>query len=441
MEIQMIDKFQKHLDKLGFSQLSPIQKAVYEPLLNGDNIVGIAPTGSGKTLSFILPILEKMIPGNGVQGMIVAPSQELAMQLTNVARTFADLVNLKVTAITGGANVKRQIDQIKNHPDLIVGTPGRIKNLIDDRRLKVSGIRTVILDEADDLLDGTTVDTVRLILKAVSKDAQIGFFSATETSQITSKELEKWFDKPVLRYDVRSIDQTQGTVQHGLLTISNFKKNIMLKRLSEMKSFKGLVFFNNVTGMQKTASWLKHNHVITATLASNQRQTDRKKALMNFRLGRIKMLLSTDVAARGLDIVKLSVVVNYDLPASVNGYFHRVGRTGRMGNPGQIINLGNEHDFRNLRLILANTDIELVPVTYQNRKIVLDDELVTYQTAANTNQEQEVNSTALTMDTNTKHKIITHSDANIESNSRTKHKNKHSKRKGMRHKWKQRSKG
>nr|WP_279403643.1 DEAD/DEAH box helicase [Secundilactobacillus kimchicus] len=239
----MITEFQQRFEKLGFSQLSPIQEAVYQPLLDGDSVLGLAPTGSGKTLGFVLPMLEKMTPGDGIQAMIVAPSQELAMQLTNVARTFADLVNLKVTAITGGANVKRQMEQLKKHPDLIVGTPGRIQNLIDDRRLKVAGVKTVIIDEADDLLEGETFDTVRWILQAVPGEVQLGFFSATETPQLTGESLEKWFGQPVTRYDVRAIDQTQGAVRHGLLTISNLKKNVMLRRLAEMKQFKGLVFF------------------------------------------------------------------------------------------------------------------------------------------------------------------------------------------------------
>ncbi|KRK49003.1 DEAD/DEAH box helicase [Secundilactobacillus kimchicus] len=428
----MITEFQQRFEKLGFSQLSPIQEAVYQPLLDGDSVLGLAPTGSGKTLGFVLPMLEKMTPGDGIQAMIVAPSQELAMQLTNVARTFADLVNLKVTAITGGANVKRQMEQLKKHPDLIVGTPGRIQNLIDDRRLKVAGVKTVIIDEADDLLEGETFDTVRWILQAVPGEVQLGFFSATETPQLTGESLEKWFGQPVTRYDVRAIDQTQGAVRHGLLTISNLKKNVMLRRLAEMKQFKGLVFFDNVAGLQKTASWLRHNHVAAATLTANQRQTERQKALTDFRLGRIKLLLSTDVAARGLDIAKLPAVVNYDLPSTANGYTHRAGRTGRMGEPGQVINFGNDHDFRDLKRLLVKTDLNLVPIAYQDRQLVAANE-ATDQAPTVTAKRVSAGGVPATSSTPTE-RTVTRPAAPVEPTAKKKHKNKHSKRKGMRHK-------
>lgn len=432
----MIAEFQQRFEKLGFSALSPIQEAVYQPLLDGDSVLGLAPTGSGKTLAFILPILEKMTPGAGVQAMVIAPSQELAMQLTNVARTFADLVDLKVTAITGGANVKRQMEQLKKHPDLIIGTPGRIQNLIDDRKLKVSGVSTVIIDEADDLLAGETFDTVRWILQAVPGEVQLGFFSATETAPLNAEELEKWFGQPVTRYDVRDVDKTQGQVRHGVLTVSNQNKNVMLKRLADMKQFKALVFFDNVAAMQKTASWLSHNHVAATTLSAGQRQTERQKALTDFRLGRVKLLLSTDVAARGLDIAKLPAVVNYELPSTANAYTHRAGRTGRMGEPGQVVNLGNDHDFRDLKRLLAKTETELVPIRYQDRELVEATGAESVVRAAVGAQSE----TVVPAGTNSAAKPSqkpARSTASVEppvAATHKKKKNKHSKRKGMRHK-------
>lgn len=363
----MIPQFKNRFEKLGFDELSPIQSAVYEPLKNGDSVLGLAPTGSGKTLGFVVPVLERIAPGQGIQAIIVAPSQELAMQLTHVTRSFATLVDLKVTSITGGANVKRQLEQLKKHPEIVVGTPGRILNLIEDHKLKPHDVQTVIVDEADDLLEGETFDAVRTILQNVPSEVQMGFFSATETPILT--ELEKWFGTPVTRIDVRDIDHTQGEVRHGLLEVGNLKKAGMLGKLTSVKQFKALVFFNHVGSLQQTKSWLMHHHVPVATLSANQRQTERQKALTDFRLGRVKLLLSTDVAARGLDIAKLPAVVNFDLPETAIIYTHRVGRTGRMGEPGQVINFGDDHDLRDLKRLLKDTNYELVPVYYQDHKL------------------------------------------------------------------------
>lgn len=431
----MIPQFKKRFEKLGFTELSPIQEAVYDPIKNGDSVLGLAPTGSGKTLGFVIPLLERLTPGEGVQAMIIAPSQELAMQLTQVTRSFATLADLKVTSITGGANVKRQLEQLKKHPDVVIGTPGRILNLLEDRKLKPHQIQTVIVDEADDLLTGETFDAVRAILQEVPAQVQLGFFSATETPILA--ELEKWFGQSVTRVDVRDIDTTQGEVRHGLMTVSNLKKAGLLGRLTSVKQFKALVFFNHVGSLQQAKSWLIHHHVPVATLTSNQRQTERQKALTDFRLGRIKLLLSTDVAARGLDIAKLPAVVNFDLPDTAIIYTHRVGRTGRMGEPGQVINFGDDHDLRDLKRLLRDTEYELVPVYYQDHKLTTTLKQVEQTEKVTAGGPSAEKSTATSK---TPVKVAQNAvkprdaDSVTKTATKKKKKNKHSKRKGMRHK-------
>lgn len=439
----MITEFEKRFEKLGFDKLSPIQTAVYEPIKNGESVLGLAPTGSGKTLGFVVPMLERLAPGMGIQAMIIAPSQELAMQLTNVTRSFAQLVDLKVTALTGGANIKNQLDQLKKHPEIVVGTPGRIQNLADDHKLKMSDLQTVIIDEADDLLDGETLDTVRYIMQSAPSEVQLGFFSATETPIL--QELEKWFGQPVTRYDVRDIDTTQGEVRHGLLSVSNFKKAGMLSKLATVKQFKGLVFFSHMGSLQQAKSWLIHHHAPVATLTANQRQTDRQKALTDFRLGRVKLLLSTDVAARGLDIAKLPAVVNYELPRSANAYTHRTGRTGRMGEPGQVINLGDDHDFRDLKRMLKDTDYQLVPIYYNAHRLttepyvsessaVQSETSASSKTTTSTSTEQATQSQASATEKTAHSAASAKPRQNPVATPKRHKKNKHSKRKGMRHK-------
>jgi superfamily II DNA/RNA helicase len=434
----MLPQFETRFKKLGFDQLSPIQAAVYEPLKAGESVLGLAPTGSGKTLGFVIPVLERLTPGAGIQAMIIAPSQELAMQLTNVTRSFATLADLKVTSITGGANVKRQLEQLKKHPDVVIGTPGRILNLLEDRKLKGHQLKTVIIDEADDLLAGETFDAVRSILQEAPADVQLGFFSATETAILS--ELEKWFGQPVTRVDVRDIDDTQGEVRHGALEVSNLKKAAMLGKLATVKQFKALVFFNHIGDLQQTKSWLMHNHVPAAALTANQRQTERQKALTDFRLGRVKYLLSTDVAARGLDIAKLPAVVNYNLPASEITYTHRVGRTGRMGEPGQVVNFGNEHDLRDLKRLLRETDYDLVPVYYQDHKLVTQFKENPSNQASSAAAPRLVQRGQAVPEGEPELKGQPRSVAPMQPRiqpveTKKKHKkNKHSKRKGMRHK-------
>lgn len=437
----MISQFKTRFEKLGFTELSPIQSAVYEPIKQGQSVLGLAPTGSGKTLGFVLPMLERLTPGDGIQAMIIAPSQELAMQLTNVTRSFATLVDLKVTSITGGANVKRQLEQLKKHPDVVIGTPGRILNLLEERKLKAHQVQTVIVDEADDLLAGETFDAVRAILQEVPAQAQLGFFSATETPILA--ELEKWFGQPVARFDVRAVDNTQGVVRHGLLQVGNLKKAGMLGHLTSIKQFKALVFFNHVGNLQQTKSWLVHHHVPVATLTANQRQTERQKALTDFRLGRVKLLLSTDVAARGLDIAKLPAVVNYDLPGTAIIYTHRVGRTGRMGEPGQVINFGDDHDLRDLKRLLKDTEYNLEPVYYQDHQLSTSmpkqarpksDETPVRAVGDKSQATQVTNNSTADQPVSKEVAVSQPRETSVTKAKKHRNKNKHSKRKGMRHK-------
>ncbi len=174
--------------------------------------------------------------------MIIEPSQELAMQVTRIARSWAKLVDCKVLSLTGGANVKRQTDSLKKRPEVVIGTAGRIKSLISDKKLKTNHIKTVIVDEADDLLQGETLTTVRQIINACYSDVQLGFFSATKTEIL--EELTNWFgNKKIEKFDVRNIDDTRGEVKHGLLEVLRSNRNKMLVRLTHIKEFKALVFF------------------------------------------------------------------------------------------------------------------------------------------------------------------------------------------------------
>ena len=365
----MIEQFQQLFDEKGFQQPTQIQTAVAETLASGKSVLGIAPTGSGKTLAFAWPLLPKVEPGAGVQILILEPSQELAIQTTAVLREWANLIGVKVRSLTGGANLRRQVTMLKKqHPDVVVGTPGRVLHMLDNRDLKLDRLKTLVIDEADDLLRDDTQAVVEDIERATPLNAQLAFFSATSSAAFD--QLSVMFGRDIITYDVRETDQSRGPVRHGLVYARTMsQKTAMLNRLSHTKDFRALVFFDSIKTLHYAASRLKHEHVASATLGGKQRQTERETALRQFRKRQLKLLLTTDVAARGLDIPKLPAVINFELPTTVDQYVHRTGRTGRQGEPGLVINLGSDHDFRDLKKLLADTDYQFTELTVGEKAV------------------------------------------------------------------------
>ncbi|AYP99072.1 DEAD/DEAH box helicase (plasmid) [Limosilactobacillus fermentum] len=350
--------------------MTAIQEAVQKPLEEDKTVFGIAPTGSGKTLAFTWPLLPKVMKGQGTQILVLEPSQELALQTTRVMREWAALLGLKVHSATGGANLRRQTERLKKErPEVVVGTPGRILHLLDTRNLKLNNLATLVIDEADDLLRDDTQAVVEDIERATPLDTQLAFFSATQST--TLEQLDVLFGRDLVKIDVRAQDHSRGPVKHGLVVARTMSdKAVMLERLSQTKNFRALVFFTSIKTLHYTASRLRHDGISSATLGGRQRQTERETVMRQFRKHQVKLLLTTDVAARGLDIPKLPAVVNFELPNTADGYVHRTGRTGRQGEPGLVVNLGDDHDFRDLKKLLADTDYQLEPMTIDKRQLV-----------------------------------------------------------------------
>ncbi|KRM13298.1 DEAD/DEAH box helicase [Paucilactobacillus suebicus] len=434
----MIDVFQKHFDELGFKQPTVIQSAVHDAMTQGKSVLGIAPTGSGKTIAFTLPVLPKIMPEQGVQVLVLSPSQELAVQTANVMRDWAKLLNVKVLALTGGANIHRQIDKLKKHPEVVIGTPGRVLHLLETNHLKIGELQTMIVDEADDMLQDETLAVIEDIERATPMTAQLGFFSATRTPVLD--DLSYMFGREIVEFDVRGEDHSQGIVRHTNLEVSRKHQPDMLRKLSHMKDFRALVFFNQIKTLNYVASNLRHEHVSVAVLGSNERQTEREKSLRMFRNRQIKLLLTTDVVARGLDIDKLPTVINYDLPNNELTYVHRVGRTGRQGEPGMVINFGDDHDLRDLKKILAGTDYKLEPIYFYRNKL-LDhrptegERTESVQTKVNRKMRKvQHNSDKINVDKHVNRMFDENDQFNNQGAKHHKKKNRRQKDKGMRHK-------
>ena len=352
----MDSRFEERLTSVGFTTLTPIQSAVAELLANGQSIDALAPTGTGKTLAFTWPLLPKLVPEDGEQLLILAPSQELAMQTTRIVRDWANVLSLKVLSLTGGANIKHQLDRLKKHPEILIGTPGRVSELINNGKLKLKRLRTLILDEADELLRDDTANQIDIIWDAIDDDdVQVALFGATEVDPSTASGL---FNREFLRIDQRQV-AIPTAIKHEFWLTARDQRQKRLRQLATEKHFQAIVFFNTTKQLKITASFLAHEHVAMATLARGDSSTTRAKSLTNFRQGKAKFLLTTDVAARGLDIPDLPAVINFDLPRDGETYTHRAGRTGRMGKVGTVISFGNDHDFRDLKKMVA-VDIQAI---------------------------------------------------------------------------------
>ncbi|MCH3923234.1 DEAD/DEAH box helicase [Limosilactobacillus sp.] len=363
----MIKQFQEHFNAR-YKEPTAIQSAVAEALQNDKSVLGIAPTGSGKTLAFTLPLLPKVMPGTGTQILVLSPSQELALQTARVMREWATLIGVKVQSLTGGANLYRQVKKLHEHPDVVVGTPGRVLHMLDNHHLKLGHLQTLVIDEADDLLQDDTQAVVEDIERATPLSTQLAFFSATMSPVF--KDLDVMFGRDIVVFDVRDTDKSRGPVKHGYLTArTNQQKTATLRRLASVKDFRALVFFNSTRTLNYAASRLKHEHVNVGILGGRQKQTQRERAMRLFRKRQIKLLLTTDLAARGLDIPKLPGVVNFDLPKTTNTYIHRAGRTGRQGEPGVVLNLGDDHDIRDLKKLVGETDVKLIQMYIANDQL------------------------------------------------------------------------
>lgn len=370
----MIEKlcleFKEHWKGLGYNEPSAIQSKTFEPLVNNQDLVGISPTGTGKTVAYTLPVLQKIEKTSELQLLVLVPSQELAVQVASVLKEWSDQIGLSVQTIIGGANRKRQIEKLKDKPEIVVGTPGRILELAKEKKLKMHKIKTMIFDEADHLLQEEQLKAVKQIISKAPGNRQLVFYSATSNEKMET--LPEWFNIEPIWIDVTEEDKSKGHLMHAYIETPTRKRTETLKRLVQVEHFRGLVFVNNVANLTMVYEKLLYQGVSVAVLHSEKYKTERKKALQQFRDGKIQLLLTTDLASRGLDIPELPYVIQYDLPLSKQSYIHRSGRTARMKSAGTIITLLNERELRELKKITSSLDVVLTPLYLYDRKLVFE---------------------------------------------------------------------
>ncbi|MEG0627509.1 MAG: DEAD/DEAH box helicase [Enterococcus sp.] len=350
---------QKNWEEAGFQQPALIQDKVFSPITEGKNLVGIAPTGSGKTLAYLLPLLNKLEVGVASQILVLTSSQELAMQVVEVARNWLAGSGMKAQPLIGGANVKRQQEALKKKPEVLIGTPGRVLELITAKKIKAANIKTLVFDEVDQLIQGQSLQLIQKIMKAADNQAQRLYFSAT--ADVVLDELKK-LESDLEVVDVSKEDKSQGDVQHFYLETTDRKKVDQLRRLLNLPEFWGMIFFNQLSDMGSGEEKLAFHQLPVVSLASDQSKIARKNAIEQFKKQQAQGLLTTDLASRGLDIESLPFVINVDVPLSEESYLHRAGRVGRMGKSGVVITLVSPQEKADLTKIAKKLMLQIAPI-------------------------------------------------------------------------------
>ncbi|MGB3974430.1 MAG: DEAD/DEAH box helicase [Peptococcia bacterium] len=317
-----------------------VQQEAIPAIIKGENLLVQSPTGTGKTLAYLTPILSQLdIESKALQVLVLVPSRELAVQVAKLARTFSE--ELRVATLIGGANLNRQLEALKAKPQIAVGTPGRVFELLQKRKINGQLIKTIIVDEADKMFSIGFMDDVRGILKATLKSRQVLFFSATLPGQL-QEQATQLIDNPRF-LKVGEEGRVPKTISHVFFMSSKEQKNITLTRLlRRYQPVRAIVFVQRNEGVSSLARRLQDSGIDAVGLHSALPQQARKKVLEDYRQGKVRVLITTDLLARGMDFAKVDYIFNYDLPLDEKHYLHRAGRTGRAGEEGTAVTLVTE---------------------------------------------------------------------------------------------------
>lgn len=351
------------IGKAGIDVPTEIQARVIPPALAGKDIIGQSPTGTGKTLAYLLPVLQRIdVSKRGAQALILVPTHELAVQIQRQIELVAGQAGLPVTSalIIGNVNIARQIEKLKEKPQLIVGSSGRILELIQKRKIGAQTIRMIVLDEADRLLDDRNCDSVKAVVRTTLKDRQMLLFSATITPEALARANELTSVPEVIMV------KEQGTVApdiaHMVFLSEQRDKIEVLRKLAHSMHFqRALIFINNSGDIELTVAKLNYMGLKAAGIHGNFTKGDRKKALEDFRSGKVHLLVASDIAARGLDIAGIEQVIHLDVPEDPQVYLHRAGRTGRAGQSGTSIALATRRENSLIRQCEKVLKIRIMP--------------------------------------------------------------------------------
>ena len=355
--------------------MTEIQRQTYKHIMDNRDIIACSSTGTGKTLAYLIPIINRLMRDtHNIHAIVLVPTAELAIQVNNTLKDiFAHMDNtLTSAALIGDVNISRQIDSIKsNKPAIIIGTPNRIHQLISNRKIKVHEVKTLVLDEADKLFDKTFIQDVEAIRKSLMKFTQVLLFSASVDKKTRTNTL---CFKPIF-IDINSnsgnTSQIPSTIKH-ISVISDRRERIetLRKIIKAVKPEKAIIFVNSKYDLEESLQKLEYHHYNVASIAGNKDNSAKKAAIENFRSGKIQLLIATDIAARGLQIDNIDTVINVNLPEDNKEYIHRCGRCGRNGNTGTCISIITDNELNKIKSYQKAFHINIVNKRLYQGKLV-----------------------------------------------------------------------
>jgi len=336
-DFKVSDALKVNIAKKGYVLPTPIQDEAIPHILFNTDIVGIANTGTGKTAAFLIPLIEKVLKNRNEMVLIVVPTRELALQIDQELKEFSRGMQIFSACCVGGAFIGKQIRDLRFKNNFVIGTPGRLKDLMQQKVLDLSRFRTVVLDEADRMLDMGFIADMRFMMAQMPKDRHTLFFSATMSREI--QVLIKDFLKNPVMISVKTGDTAKGVDQDIVRVHSSKNKiDILHDLLIQKEEFKKVLIFGRTKhGVEKLGKDLVHRGFKAESIHGDKRQSKRQQALGLFKENKVQILVATDVAARGIDVSDISHVINYDIPATYDDYVHRIGRTGRGNKQGKAL--------------------------------------------------------------------------------------------------------
>lgn len=342
---------------LGFTSPTSIQHKAIPVAVEGKDIIGIAQTGTGKTLAFGIPLVQQILSAPGTKGLIILPTRELALQVNESLQKIGREFGIKTAVLIGGSPIFQQTRAIRENPHIIIGTPGRINDHIQQRILNLNNVSILVLDEADRMFDMGFAPQINKILKVTPKNRQTMLFSATMPDGIV-KIASSHMRLPV-RVEIARPGTAAENVEHELFVVKKDQKTLLLKKL--LREYKGsvLIFLRLKYNARKICAVLRDTGVSAAEIHSNRSLNQRKEALEGFKTGKYRALVATDIASRGIDVKGIELVVNFDLPENPEDYVHRIGRTGRAGMSGKAISFATPDQGAIVREIEKLTRIYL----------------------------------------------------------------------------------
>lgn len=347
------------IGRLGFKEATPIQHKAIPIALEGKDFIGIAQTGTGKTMAFVIPIVQNLVQNNFL-ALILVPTRELALQVEQSVSKIARPFGMKSVVLIGGAPINSQIKALSQQPRILIATPGRLIDLMQQRKIQLNRVSILVLDEADRMLDMGFAPQIEKILKVVSSQRQTMLFSATMPSTIV-RIATSYMRSPV-QVQIAPPGTSAEDVSHELFIIRQEKKPEILEKI--LRKYRGsvLLFCRTKHGTKRIARVIRGLGHRAAEIHSDRSLAQRKEALEGFRNGQYRILAATDIAARGIDVVGIELVINYDLPDDTENYIHRIGRTGRAGKAGHAISFARPDqrtDVQNIERLLK----EALPVS------------------------------------------------------------------------------